>query len=142
MDKAVSSGEYILSDTIEGNLRWRRVNTDTEFVTVSDYKYQGGVTTFDCVNTAGTEMPVEIPLMNYDNYYACDTATGAEIGIMNGTDNRVSLAVPAGFDSSIKVVYRFPLLWKLSYAVSGITVLLIAAAVVLDRRKRRNAGDL
>lgn len=142
VDKAVSSGEYILSDTIEGNLRWRRVNTDTEFVTVSDYKYQGGVTTFDCVNTAGTEMPVEIPLMNYDNYYACDTATGAEIGIMNGTDNRVSLAVPAGFDSSIKVVYRFPLLWKLSYAVSGITVLLIAAAVVLDRRKRRNAGDL
>ena len=142
MDKAVSSGEYILSDTIEGNLRWRRVNTDTEFVTVSDYKYQGGVTTFDCVNTAGTEMPVEIPLMNYDNYYACDTATGAEIGIMNGTDNRVSLAVPAGFDSSIKVVYRFPLLWKLSYAVSGITVLLIAAAVILDRRKRRNAGDL
>lgn len=80
--------------------------------------------------------------MNYDNYYACDTATGAEIGIMNGTDNRVSLAVPAGFDSSIKVVYRFPLLWKLSYAVSGITVLLIAAAVILDRRKRRNAGDL
>ena len=61
---------------------------------------------------------------------------------MNGTDNRVSLAIPAGFDSSIKVVYRFPLLWKLSYAVSFITVLLMAAAAVLDRRKRRNAGDL
>lgn len=142
VEKAVSSGEYILSDTIEGNLRWRRVNANPEFVTVSDYAYQGGVTTFDCVNIADTEMAVEIPLMNYDNYYACDTATGEALGIMNGTDNRVSLAIPAGFDSSIKVVYRFPLLWKLSYAVSFITVLLMTAAAVLDRRKRRNAGDL
>lgn len=138
----ISSGEYILSDTIEGNLRWRRVNADPKFVTVSDYEYQGGVTTFDCVNTADTEMAVEIPLMNYDNYYACDTVTGEAIGIMNGTDNRVSLAIPAGFDGSIKVVYRFPLLWKLSYVVSAVTVLLIAVAVALDRRKRRNAGDL
>lgn len=80
--------------------------------------------------------------MNYDNYYACDTVTGEAIGIMNGTDNRVSLAIPAGFDGSIKVVYRFPLLWKLSYVVSAVTVLLIAVAVALDRRKRRNAGDL
>ena len=142
VEKAVSSGEYILSDTIEGNLRWRRVNADPKFVTVSDYEYQGGVTTFDCVNTADTEMAVEIPLMNYDNYYACDTVTGEAIGIMNGTDNRVSLAIPAGFDGSIKVVYRFPLLWKLSYVVSAVTVLLIAVAVALDRRKRRNAGDL
>lgn len=142
VEKAVSGGEYILSDTIEGNLRWRRVNADPKFVTVSDYAYQGGVTTFDCVNIADTEMAVEIPLMNYDNYYACDMVTGESIGIMNGTDNRVSLAIPAGFDSSIKVVYRFPLLWKLSYAVSFITVLLTVAAVVLDRRKRRNAGDL
>ncbi len=142
VEKAVSSGEYILSDTIEGNLRWRRVNADPKFVTVSGYAYQGGVTTFDCVNIADTEMAVEIPLMNYDNYYACDMVTGESIGIMNGTDNRVSLAIPAGFDSSIKVVYRFPLLWKLSYAVSFITVLLTVAAVVLDRRKRRNAGDL
>ncbi len=142
VDKAVSSGEYILSDTIEGNLRWRKINANADFVTVSDYQYEGGVTTFDCVNTADTEMAVEIPLMNYDNYYACDMVTGESIGIMNGTDNRVSLAIPAGFDSSIKVVYRFPLLWKLSYAVSFITVLLTVAAVVLDRRKRRNAGDL
>lgn len=142
VEKAVSSGEYILSDTIEGNLRWRRVNADPKFVTVSGYAYQGGVTTFDCVNIADTEMAVEISLMNYDNYYACDMVTGESIGIMNGTDNRVSLAIPAGFDSSIKVVYRFPLLWKLSYAVSFITVLLTVAAVVLDRRKRRNAGDL
>lgn len=142
VEKAVSSGEYILNGTIEGNLRWRRVNADPEYVTVSGYVYQGGVTAFDCVNTADTEMAVEIPLLNYDNYYAFDTATGEAVGIMNGTDNRVSLAIPAGFDGSIKVVYRFPLLWKLSYAVSFITVLLMAAAAVFDRRKRRNAGDL
>ncbi len=142
VDKAVSSGEYILSDTIEGNLRWRKINADADFVTVSDYQYEGGVTTFDCVNTADTEMAVEIPLMNYDNYHAYDTVTGERLGIMNGTDNRVSLAVPAGFNSSIKVVYQFPLLWKLSYVVSALSVILIVVVVILDKRKRRNADDL
>ncbi|MDE7477892.1 MAG: YfhO family protein, partial [Lachnospiraceae bacterium] len=51
VEKAISSGEYIINGTIEGNLRWRKINANTSFVTVSDYLYEGGVTTFDCVNT-------------------------------------------------------------------------------------------
>lgn len=130
VEQAVSSGEYILNGTVEGNLRWRKVNADADYVTVGDYTYQGGITTFDCVNTADNEMAVEIPLMNYDNYHAYDTGTGAELGIMNGSDNRVSIAVPPHFEGSIRVVYAFPLMWKLSYAVSAAAVLIMIGMVL------------
>lgn len=135
VEKAVSSGEYILHNTIEGNLRWRRINADPGFVTVSDYRYEGGVTTFDCTNTADTEMAVEIPLMNYDNYHARDVETGGELGIMNGTDNRVSIAVPAHFEGGIRVAYEFPLTWKIAYVISAVSVVLLAVAYRYDRRK-------
>lgn len=131
----ISTGEYMLVGTIEGNLRWRKVNADENFVTVSDYQYEGGVTSFECKNTADTEMAVEIPLLNYDNYHAYDTVSGSELGIMNGTDNRVSIAVPPHFESSIKVVYEFPVLWKIAYAVSMVSIIFMIAAVMTDRRK-------
>ncbi|MDE7476777.1 MAG: hypothetical protein K2M91_02315, partial [Lachnospiraceae bacterium] len=88
------------------------------------------------------EMAVEIPLMNYDNYHAYDMETGNEMGIMNGTDNRVSIAVPARFDGSIRVVYQFPLIWKIAYAISAVSVLLIAAAVAYEIKRRKGASDL
>jgi len=134
--KAVSGGEYIIHDTIEGNLRWRRIFTDENFVTVSNYQYKGGVTTFDCINTSTTEMAVEIPLMNYDNYHARDIASGSEFGIVNGTDNRVSITIPPHFKGSIRVTYEFPILWKIAYIVSAISVILIVAIVLFDNRKR------
>lgn len=145
--QAISSGEYIIADTIEGNLRWRKIHTDENFVTVDNYKYEGGVTTFDCSNAADMEMAVEIPLMNYDNYHAYDMETGSEFGIMNGTDNRVSLAVPAQFEGKIKVVYEFPILWKIAYVISALSVIGIgimilvknkSAALIWERRFRRS----
>lgn len=135
--KAISSGEYIIDNTIEGNLRWRRINADTNFVTVTDYQYQGGVTTFHCSNAADTEMAVEIPLMHYDNYHARDLENGSEFGIMNGTDNRVSIAVPAHYEGNVRVRYEFPLLWKISYVISAVSVIFIAVVIVFDRVRRK-----
>lgn len=136
--KAVSGGEYIIDDTIEGNLRWRKVFTEENFVTVSNYQYKGGVTTFDCINTSETEIAVEIPLMNYDNYHARDIESGNAFRIMNGTDNRVCIMVPPDFEGSIRVTYEFPILWKIAYSISAISVFLIVVAVVVDGRKKLN----
>lgn len=135
----ISTGEYMLVGTIEGNLRWRKVHADENFVAVSDYKYEGGVTSFACRNTADTEMAVEIPLLHYDNYHAYDIATGSELGIMTGTDNRVSIAVPPHFEGGIKVEYQMPLLWKAAYAVSFVSVGFTAAAAAVGKRLKRKA---
>lgn len=129
--------EYLLKDTLKAGFHHRDVSFDGNFITVSHYQYEKGITTFECKNTADVEKPVEIPLLNYDNYHAYDTATGKEIGIMNGTNNRVSLAVPPYFDGEIKVVYEIPLDWKIAYAVSLLSVILIVVMVVRNRKKER-----
>lgn len=136
--KAVSGGEYILDDTIEGNLRWRKIFTDENFVTVSNYQYEKGVTTFDCTNTSETEMTVEIPLMNYDNYHARDMESNSEFHIVNGADNRVSIVVPAHFEGKIRVIYEFPILWNIAYVISAVCVVLIIAVLVFDSTKKQN----
>jgi len=138
--KTFSSKEYIISNTREENFRWRKILADENFVTVSDYQYKGGITTFDCKNIADTELLVEIPLMNYDNYHARDLETGKEFEIVNGTDNKVCISVPAHFEGSIRVTYEFPFLWKLSYAVSIIGVIIVAVIALFGRRRSDTDG--
>lgn len=140
LEKTVANGEYVIDGTFDAKIGSRKANYDAGFVLVENYKYEDGITTFDCQNMADVEMPVEIPLMNYDNYHAYDVESGAEIGIMNGTYNKVSIAVPAYFDGQIKVVYRFPLIWKIAYAISAASVIAIAALCIMDRRKN-SAGQ-
>lgn len=129
--------EYLLKDTQIEELHQRKVSYDENFITISNYQYEDGITTFACRNTADVEKPVEIPLLNYDNYHAYDIVTGKEIGIMNGSNNRVSLAVPAFFDSEVKVVYEIPAVWKASYAVSVVSMIFLVVAVVRNRREER-----
>ena len=57
---------------------------------------------------------------------------------MNGTDNRVCIMVPPDFEGSIRVTYEFPILWKIAYSISAISVFLIVVAVVVDGRKKLN----
>lgn len=133
----IGKDEYLLKDTVKGELNQREVSFDRNVIMVSDYQYENGVTTFGCKNTADVEKPVELPLLNYDNYYAYDVDTGEEIGIMNGTNNRVSLAVPAHFDSDIRVFYKIPVIWKVAYVISAVSVIFVVAAAVRNRRKER-----
>lgn len=129
--------EYLPKDTVKKEFRQRKISADEMFITVSDYQYEGGVTTFACKNTADVEMPVEIPLLNYEHYHAYDTDTGEDIGIMNGTSNKISLAVPPHFDSGIKVIYKIPITWKIAYVISAVSVLGIVVMIVRNRRKER-----
>ena len=133
----VGKDEYLLEDTVKEGFHQRKASFDENFITVSDYQYENGVTTFDCKNNADVEMPIEIPLLNYDNYHAYDTNTGKEIGIMNGSNNKVSLAVPAHFDSEVKVVYEIPTAWEIAYVISALSVLFLAVVVMRTRRKER-----
>lgn len=138
--KAVSGGEYILDNTTEGNLRWRKIFTDENFVTISNYQYEGGVTTFDCINISETEMAVEIPLLNYDNYHARDMESGSTLRIANGTDNRVRIAVPAQFEGTIRVTYEFPISWKIAYIISAVSFVSIIVAILRYNRKKSNCA--
>ena len=80
----ISSGEYLPTNTVGGYMNWRKIVTDESAVTVEDYNYTDGITTFLCTNTADKPKTVEIPLLNYDNYHAYALADGQELEIRNG----------------------------------------------------------
>ena len=56
---------------------------------------------------------------------------------MNGSNNRVSLAVPAFFDSEVKVVYEIPIVWKMAYVISMLSVVFLVVMTVRNHRKER-----
>ncbi len=129
-------GEYMLTGTIEGYMSWRSVKADLENVEISEYESDHGTITFICNNISIDSQTVEIPIMNYDNYHAY-AEDGTEFEISNGENNRLGIMIPGGYNGNVKVQYEVPVLWKASQAVSVITfVMIVAAAVILNRRKK------
>jgi lipopolysaccharide export LptBFGC system permease protein LptF len=107
-----------------------------ENVEISGYESDHGTITFICNNISSDSQTVEIPIMNYDNYHAY-AEDGTEFEISNGENNRLGIMIPGGYNGNVKVQYEVPVLWKASQAVSVITfVMIVAAAVILNRRKK------
>lgn len=134
-----SSGEYFLNDTTKDTIKWRNIITE-DSVTVENYEYSKGVTTFWCKNTADTYKNVEIPLLNYDNYHAYALANEDELSITNSENSFVCIAVSPNYEGMVQVKYEIPLLWKLSYVISFITVAGIVIFAIYDIRFRKKKG--
>ncbi len=127
---------YMLNGTDTSLLYYRNLICDSDDMEVIDYQYEAGVTTIECVNSGSDTAVLEIPLQNYDNYHAYDTVTGIEYDITNGSNNRVAVSIPGNYSGTIVVRYERPLLWKISYCISGITVVAIGIGIVNERRKK------
>ena len=139
--------EYLPLDTAydivsEDDLFTRRIVADETCVTVTEYNYAGGITTFMCVNASDDEKTVEIPLLNYDNYHAYALNGGEELSIVNGSNNYVNVVVKPHYEGMIKVQYEIPVLWKVSYIVSVLVALCIIAGVIYEKRKGAGKADL
>ena len=137
---AIGLGEYLHLNTIyndesDYDLFSRRIITDESCVTVTDYDYTDGVTTFWCSNASDDEKTVEIPLLNYDNYHAYALNGGEELSISNGWNNYVNVVVKPHYEGMIKVQYEIPALWKVSYIISVFVALSMIASVIYGKRK-------
>lgn len=127
-------GEYMITGTIEGYMRWRSVKADLSCVGIAGYESDHGKITFVCDNTSDTEQMVQIPILNYDNYHAY-LDDGTELKIENGENNRLSVIVPAGYNGVVRVAYEIPLIWKISYILSALVFIGIIAGVIYDTRR-------
>lgn len=132
----VAGGEYLPLGTRTIELNWRKVVTDETAVVIEDYGFADGVTVFGCENMSDEEKTVELPLLNYDNYHARDLAGGTELEIRNGQNNFVNVVIPPCFTGTIQVKYEIPFLWKVSYAVSAVSVAGIMAGCCYNKRRR------
>jgi len=131
---AVSGGEYQLVGTDFELCKTKEVITEDETVVVSDYQSSQGETLFSCVNGSDQSRYVEIPVFCYDNYRAYDRESGDAVPVERGTNNRVRILVAGGYQGDLCVTYQIPVLWKISYLVSALTVIGIVGCLLTGRR--------
>jgi hypothetical protein len=129
-------GEYMITGTIEGYMRWRSIKADLANVGLAGYESDHGTISFVCNNISNEDKFVQIPILNYDNYHAY-TDDGTELTIENGDNNRLGLWVPSGYNGIIKVQYEIPLLWICANIITAIVfVMIVISCIVFSRRKK------
>ncbi|MCD7817845.1 MAG: hypothetical protein LUH07_02180 [Lachnospiraceae bacterium] len=135
------AGENLLWQTDYSLVYYRDLIYDETQLSAGEYLNEDGRwVLYDVENASDQIVTVDIPLFNYDNYAAYDTETGEEIGISNGSNNRIQLNIPAGYSGTIEIKYEIPLLWKLATAVSVTTdIILLVYVITAFSRQKKNS---
>lgn len=117
--------EYLLEGTDSLQCVKKEIFTDTEAIKVTDYYSEDGSTSFVCINQSSEEGQVILPLFYYDNYRIYDKESREELDTAVGTNNRISVSVPGDYQGTVCVQYIIPVLWKIAYTLSLISLLFI-----------------
>lgn len=107
--------EYTYSDTTDFlAIRKRSVEIigDAE---MADYEKRS--TTITVQVSARTESRITFPLFDYDGFRA--TVDGREIAVERGSNNRVSVVLPAGTSGALKIWFAGKWWWRVGDAVSA-----------------------
>ncbi|MDE7224486.1 MAG: hypothetical protein K2O34_12010, partial [Acetatifactor sp.] len=101
--------------------------------------YEKGALKMDVsCNSPGGEGTLNLPLLYYKGYRACDRDTGEAMEVYAGENNTVHVKVPAGYEGTVRTAFVSPWYWRLAEAVS--LVFCIGAAVWYHRVKRKGAS--
>ena len=107
--------EYTYSDTTDFlAIRKRSVEIigDAE---MADYEKRS--TTITAQVSARTESRITFPLFDYDGFRA--TVDGRELAVERGSNNRVSVVLPAGTSGALKIWFAGKWWWRVGNAVSA-----------------------
>lgn len=111
--------EYTYSDTTDFlAIRKRSVEIigDAE---MADYEKRS--TTITAQVSARTGSRITFPLFDYDGFRA--TVDGREIAVQRGSNNRVSVVLPAGTSGALKIWFAGKWWWRVGDAVSAATLI-------------------
>lgn len=125
------SCEYLPEGTSLDDFEDNRVAA-SEGITITEYQKNG--TTIHCkVNADNTDGFIDVPLTCYKYYVCRNNATDGLLNLSYGYNNRIRVAIPAGFDSNITIYFREPLHWRLSEMVSLLTFLGVSGFVLYNK---------
>lgn len=105
-------------------------------ITIKRFEKQKGVITIECMSGVDTEQAITLPLVYYPYYKAAGDAGALTVSEDAGGNHRVAVAVPAGYEGTIRVKFAVPLLWRICEAVSGISILAAPAYAVMRKKKK------
>ena len=107
--------EYTYSDTTDFlAIRKRSVEIDGD-AEMADYEKRS--TTITAQVSARTESRITFPLFDYDGFRA--TVDGREIAVERGSNNRVSVVLPAGTSGALKIWFAGKWWWRVGDAISA-----------------------
>lgn len=132
----VAVGEYLPRGTDTTQLEERLVLTG-EGVTSGEMTREGTRSQLWCENTSGGESYLDLPLLAYDNYQARGE-DGAALPLTTGENNRIRVILPAGYEGTVTVEYRVPLLWRVCEGISLLTLMVLIAVTVCERKREKD----
>lgn len=131
--------EYLIYGTDINALEYNKVAVG-ENVSYSDYEKDGITIRFTCENTGLDDSYIELPLLWYPHYGAMDT-NGTELELVTGVNNVMRVIIPSDYEGDVLIQYQTPILWKISYVISLMTLLVLAGSVVWSTRNRKSDRD-
>ncbi|WP_160560922.1 hypothetical protein [Parablautia muri] len=108
--RAIYDGAYLPRGT-----DWQAMTTDiqvsdTEFVNVALEARKGTSICISVENNSKNNAYVDLPILYYKGYRA--QSEGKDLPVSAGTNNRVRIALPAGFHGTIKTFFAEPWYWR------------------------------
>lgn len=108
--RAIYDGAYLPQGT-----DWQELTTDiqvsdTELVNVALEARKGTFVRISVENHSTTDAYVDLPILYYKGYRA--QSEGKNLPVSVGTNNRIRIAVPAGFRGTIKTSFAEPWYWR------------------------------
>ena len=141
----VGRGEYMPAGTTAAweSMPEGRIAKD-ESVIIADYRKSGTKISFLCTNTSDEEQAVELPLLYYRGYEARDIGTGSIIAIDGEGDNgKLRMKLAANYSGTVQVRFREPVLWRVSEAISLVSICVICFLFFQRKKqmKNKNGGE-
>ena len=130
----VSGGEYLPYGT-NGDLLFYNEPIAGGNVAITLYSKSDLSVEFRYRNFSQKDSYIDVPLLNYKGYQAIDVDTNETYEITDGVNNVVRINLPASSAGNIKVVFVVPWYWRLSEAISLLTLL---GCIFVALRRSRN----
>ena len=108
-----------------------------ENITVEGYEKNALTVDVTCYNNSDREGAMEMPLVYYKGYIAYDLASGERLNICDGTNHVVGVAVPGGYDGTIRITFSSPWYWRVAEGISLVSFLVLVGAGKQQRYKMR-----
>lgn len=131
----VSSGEYLPYGTDTSLLTYKGPESE-ENIVVEGYEKNGLTVDVNCANTSDREGAMELPLLYYKGYTAYDLETGNAIPVIDGNNHAVTVAVPAGYEGTVRTEFRSPWYWRGAEIISLLSFLVLLGSRWAGKHKK------